>query len=197
MQEVLVHRVVVAVAIIVVGFAPRDAAAEVGDDEPGAYLAIDYGVTVRRIADPATRPSALARGSGPASDTRSTSTAVSFLQRFALALSRHVYVGSEVEVTRDDDEDRSPERPRMASGAQLVAGVMASSHSLKLGAELTGGWRVMYSAPDHAVFEARVHGELWLAPHLTLGVAVGTSIVERGDGVAALYIGLHTREFGE
>lgn len=85
----------------------------------------------------------------------------------------------------------------MASAAQLVAGVMASSHSLKLGAELTGGWRVMYHAPDHAVFEARVHGELWLAPHLTLGVAVGASIIERGDGVAALYIGLHTREFGE
>lgn len=191
------HRVVVAIAIVVVGFASRDAAAEVGDDEPGAYLAVDYGVTVRRITDPATRPTALARGSGPVTDARGASTAVSFLQRFALALSRHVYLGSEVEVTYDGDEDRSPERPRMASGAQLVAGVMASSHALELGAEVTGGWRVLYHAPDHAVFEARVHGELWLAPHLTLGVAVGTSIVERGDGVAALYIGLHTREFGE
>lgn len=190
------HRVVVAVALLVVGVAPHEASAEVGDGEPGASIAIDYGVTVRRIPDPASRPRALARGSGPTTDT-GASTAVSLLQRFAVALAPHVYVGTEVEVSDDGGEDRSPERARMASAAQLVAGVRARSHTLALGVEVTGGWRVMFHAPDHAVCEARVHGELWLAPHLTLGVAVGTSILERGDGVAALYFGLHTREFGE
>lgn len=191
------HRVAVVIAVVVASFAPRDAGADVGGESPGAYLAIDYGVTVRRIAEPAPHPAALARGSAPI-DGPGATTALSILQRFALALSRHVYLGSEVEVTQDgDEEDRGRQRARMAAGAQLVAGVMTSSHSLRLGAELTGGWRVLYHAPDHAVFEARVHGELWLAPHVTLGVAVGTSIVERDDRVAALYIGLHTRRFGE
>lgn len=46
-----------------------------------------------------------------------------------------------------------------------------------------------------SVIEARARGELWLSPWLTAGAQLGTNVLDRGDWMAGLYLGVHSRAF--
>jgi hypothetical protein len=46
------------------------------------------------------------------------------------------------------------------------------------------------------VVEARARAESWLGPWVSAGATVGTSVIARGDWMAGLYLGLHSRSFG-
>jgi hypothetical protein len=92
-----------------------------------------------------------------------------------------------------------------------AVGVRGVTHAGLLGVELAGGMRAVsynfhssYLGCEQAasvtayapIAEARAHGELWLSPWLTAGVAVGTSVLETRTWMGGIYLGVHTRAFG-
>lgn len=48
----------------------------------------------------------------------------------------------------------------------------------------------------NGVVEARARAEAWLGPWVSAGATVGSSVIARGDWMAGLYLGFHTRAFG-
>jgi hypothetical protein len=48
---------------------------------------------------------------------------------------------------------------------------------------------------NDGVVEARARGELWLSPWITAGATVGASVLDRGDWMAGVYLGVHSRAF--
>jgi hypothetical protein len=92
-----------------------------------------------------------------------------------------------------------------------AVGIHGATHGGVLGVELAGGMRAVsygfhssYLGCEQStsvtafapVAEARAHGELWLSPWLTGGVAVGTSVLEGRTWMGGVYLGVHTRAFG-
>lgn len=48
---------------------------------------------------------------------------------------------------------------------------------------------------NRAIVEARARAELWLNPWLTAGVTLGSSVLDRDDWMAGIYLGAHSRAF--
>lgn len=95
-------------------------------------------------------------------------------------------------------------------GAYGVAGVRGSVGGATLAIEAAGGVRQTryhfdsqyYScdttstiAVTRGIVEARARGEMWLGPWMTLGATIGANVAAKGDWLAGLYLGLHSRAF--
>ncbi|HTL33999.1 MAG TPA: hypothetical protein VL326_12780, partial [Kofleriaceae bacterium] len=98
----------------------------------------------------------------------------------------------------------------LVMGAYGVAGVRGSLGRATLAVEGAGGVRqtryhfdstyhacetTSTIADTRAVVEARARAEVWAGPWFTLGATVGANLAERGDWLAGLYLGLHSRAY--
>jgi hypothetical protein len=111
-------------------------------------------------------------------------------------------VASGVYVALDNELGQLTSNNEVIESAGVI-GVRADGRGGSLGAELAGGTRVfLYDSPNKVprddggmvgVFELRVRGELRVAPWLATGAVVGTSLVDRGDWVAGLFLAFHNR----
>lgn len=96
-------------------------------------------------------------------------------------------------------------------GIYGVAGVRGGTTRFALAAEMAGGLRDVEYRFDstyhdcaqtstidviHGVVEARARAEVWVYPWASLGAQVGTSVLEHGDWMAGVYVGLHSRAYG-
>ncbi|HUJ63831.1 MAG TPA: hypothetical protein VLX92_35265 [Kofleriaceae bacterium] len=87
-------------------------------------------------------------------------------------------------------------------GGYLVGGLRATSRSGSMGVEVAGGVRSLsdplatVQAEHTGVLELRARGELWVGPWLSVGAMAGTSIVESGDWMAGVFVGVHSRAYG-
>jgi hypothetical protein len=90
-----------------------------------------------------------------------------------------------------------------------VLGVRAGERN-RFGIEVAGGMRnVSYHYTSHylacenemtvtasqKVLELRARASTWLTPFLSLGATAGASVIDRGDWMAGLYLGVHTHAF--
>ena len=98
----------------------------------------------------------------------------------------------------------------LVMGAYGVAGVRGSLGRATLAVEGAGGVRSVryhFDSTYHAceststiqdtrgVVEARARAEVWAGPWFTFGATVGANLAERGDWLAGLYLGLHSRAY--
>ena len=182
----------VVLAIVVVSSPVRAEPDEgsVSRDEP--YVAVSFGLTIRHLPRSAAASTASRSTSPTPVAPAGSDTSYSFVQQYAAATTRHSYFGVEVEISPNPDEGPEPDPGRMAAGAHGVFGIMAGTQHLRLGADIAGGLRLFENDDEKLVLETRVRGDLWITPWVTVGAAVGTSLVDRGDWVTAIYIGMHT-----
>jgi hypothetical protein len=86
-----------------------------------------------------------------------------------------------------------------AAGAHLVLGLHGGTRLLSLATELAGGIRVIETDltgnGEEGVLEGRAHADLWLTPWFTIGGLAGTSLLERGDWLIGVQLGLHTYSY--
>lgn len=95
-------------------------------------------------------------------------------------------------------------------GAYGVLGARGSTGRGTLAVEAAGGARSMmyhFDSSYHecettstitvtrAVVEARARAELWAGPWFTFGATVGANVLAKGDWLAGLYFGVHSRAF--
>ena len=95
-------------------------------------------------------------------------------------------------------------------GALGLAGARGSTQHGALALEAAGGVRntsYYFDSTYHmcetqtivnetrAVVEARARAELWLGPWITAGATLGTSVLSKGDWLAGVYFGIHSRAF--
>jgi hypothetical protein len=95
-------------------------------------------------------------------------------------------------------------------GAYGVAGVRGSIGRATLAVEGAGGvrsTRYHFDSTYHAceststiavnqgVVEARARAEVWMGPWFTLGATAGANLLARGDWLAGLYVGFHSRAY--
>jgi hypothetical protein len=87
------------------------------------------------------------------------------------------------------------------AGAYGVAGLRNDLGALRLAAELVAGRRwIRYDLdggtdPTRMVAEPRVRADLWLAPQVTLGGAVGATLGDDAVWMAGIYVGLHSQPY--
>ena len=96
-------------------------------------------------------------------------------------------------------------------GGYGVVGIRAPILGGTLAFEMAGGGRALIYSFDSAyhdcnqttsvstskvVAEARARAELWASPWVSFGATLGTSVLERGDWMTGLYLGIHSRSFG-
>lgn len=170
------------------------------------HIMIELGSAFRRM------PSAVASG-GADMDVGS-------VFRLSGELRHHIYLGAEGELGGQAafapaDPTVMPgmwsQRHGVMYGAAAIVGVRVSTGRAVLSPELAvGGRGVIYpfnvrdSGVTHEhdlelgrlVIEPRVRGEVWLSPYVSGGLTVGANTVARGDWMAGVFLGLHTRAFG-
>jgi hypothetical protein len=185
----------VVLAIVVVSSSSRAEPVDgsVSRDEP--YVAVSFGLTIRHLPRNPAAGTASRSTSPTMVEPAGSDTIYSFVQQYAAATTRHSYIGLEVEIAPNPDEGPEPDAGRMAAGAHGVFGIMAGTQHVRLGADVAGGLRLFENDDEKLMLETRVRGDIWLTPWVTLGAAVGTSLVDRGDWVTAIYIGMHTDTF--
>lgn len=152
-------------------------------------------------------------------------TTVSWTARGTVG-SRHLYAGLEVELGGVTDTAAAGTQMEsvgafgnptltqdsgIAFGAYGVAGARMSSTRGALAAELASGVRTIsyqFASTYHdcqqtsmiddtrGVVEARVRGELWVSPWLSVGATVGSSMIARDDWMAGVYMSAHSRAYG-
>jgi hypothetical protein len=124
--------------------------------------------------------------------------ALMFDERIGYPLTTGTYLAFDFELGNfaNPESKRTDDRDFVLDGL-LSLGARGGLGPFSVGAELAGG--VMQSSfpkqPNEqtdAIFEARGRAELWLAPWFTVGAAIGASLIDRGDWMAGLYLGVHT-----
>ena len=95
------------------------------------------------------------------------------------------------------------------STALGVLGARAGERN-RFGIELAGGVRTVryeytsrYLACEtdavvtasQSVVEVRARASTWLTPFVSLGATAGASVIDRGDWMAGLYLGVHSHAF--
>ncbi len=128
-------------------------------------------------------------------------SSLSYVERFSVAVSPALYFGIEAEIGFSDRQRADPDIRRVRAGGVGLSGLRVGSGPFSLGVELAGGARVVESGLGHEmvtdpVFETRLVADVWLTPWVTFGGAVGASLLERGDRMVGLYLGVHTYSFG-
>lgn len=193
MSRIGVVSVVLAIVALSVPARAEPVDGNLARDEP--YVAVSFGLTIRHLPrSPAASTASRSTSPTPVAPA-SSDTIYSFVQQYAAATTRHSYIGLEVEIAPNPDEGPEPDPGRMAAGAHGVFGIMAGTQHVRLGADVAGGLRLFENDDEKLMLETRVRGDLWITPWVTLGAAVGTSLIDRGDWVTAIYIGMHTDTF--
>jgi hypothetical protein len=129
------------------------------------------------------------------------STSYTMVEQISVATSRISYLGVEMELSPITSDDVSPGTRSYEAGGQLVAGLHGGAQTVKIGAELAAGARIV---DDHrgngeqgeGVLEARARGDIWLTPWFTVGVDAGVSLLDRGEWFMGFCIGIHSYSFG-
>ena len=163
---------------------------------------IDTGMHVRSLP-------VMVYGSGMAQ--RASAMAAMGELRVGVDLPLHLYAAGEVELgsatapdtgdlsaLRTDGEMSTGSASGMFLGGYGVLGARFGTHAGLLALEAAAGARHVSGLITDAstgVVEARARAEVWLGPWITLGGTLGTSVLERGDWMTGVYVGLHSRAF--
>ena len=175
------------------------------------YVIVRFGVNMRRL--PGTgEPVAAAPGAPAKSTPRSTTnpttqfpddvsgTNYSVSEQIAVSMSSASYLAFEVEVSPTTTDAVPPGTRSFAAASHLVFGVHFGSKAINLGGELAGGVRLIDTteadAGEEPVLEVRGRGDFWLSPWITIGAAVGKSVIDKGDWFTGLSLGIHSYAFG-
>jgi hypothetical protein len=165
------------------------------------YVAIRVGFHVRRLPrPPAPEPRAAARStSGATIAPTGSDTSYTIAETISIATSRVSFIGFEVEISPNAAQNPAPGARAYAAGAQLLLGLHGGTHRFGVATELAGGIRVVETDltdnGEQGVLEARAHADLWLTPWFTIGGLAGTSLLERGDWLIGIQLGLHTYSY--
>lgn len=157
---------------------------------------VQVGMNIRHFASHA--PSSAARSTSPVAGGAGGDDALMFDERIGYPITRGLFIAFDFELGNfaNPDSKRTNDRDFVLDGL-FSLGARGGLGPFSLGAELAGG--VMQSSfprsPNEqtdAVVEARGRAELWLAPWFTVGGAIGASLIDRGDWMAGVYLGVHT-----
>lgn len=167
------------------------------------YAAVSVGINMRRLLRaPAPKPMTAARSTEPPPSAAlgGADTSYTVLERLDIATNSLMYVGFEFEISPTADETPAPGACTFAAGSQALFGLRGGFRRLKLGGEIAAGDRMVevafVDADDEFVLEARVRGQLWLTPWVTIGGLYGTSLLDRGEWLAGIQLGVHTYSWG-
>jgi hypothetical protein len=179
------------ITVVLVGvLVARSAAA---DDVP---VVLEVGGSVRQFPDTAPPPSdTLARGGGGGTTVaHGTETAGLLDFRVAVGVVGGLYV------VLDNELGTLGSNNEVIETAGVI-GMRTGYRGVTVASEFAGGARMrVYDSPGASpgndggmtsVFELRVRGEVRVSPMLAVGAAVGTSLVDRGDWMAGLYLAVH------
>lgn len=165
------------------------------------YMAVSFGVNMRVLPREPVAAPVLARGASPTPGASSSGsdTSYSLFEQVTVAHSQHLYGGLELEVSPTLPPAGAVGARTFGAGSSLLLGLQGGSQTVKLAAELAGGVRIIDSADDEGlepVLEARARGDLWLTPWATVGVVVGTSLLDRREWMTGIFLAAHTYAFG-
>ena len=177
------------------------------------YVIVRFGVNMRRL--PGTSTPTAAAPTAPVKSTptpRSTTdpstqfpeeasgTNYSVSEQIAVSTSSFSYLAFEVEVSPTTTDQVPPGTRAFAAASHLVFGLHAGTKALSLGGEIAGGVRLIDTteadAGEEPVLEVRGRGDFWLSPWITIGAAVGKSLISKGDWFTGLSLGIHSYAFG-
>lgn len=173
-------------------------------------LALEFGLAGRRtpLVDPVPRKSLEGSGS-PGPSPRLDIDTLGPVLRMGVELVHGLYVRSQAELgvgaaTRDGSST-------LVLGYGGVLGLHGRVGNLVLGTELLAGGRTSIRSmvesrdstvtvtPTHSnetgVLEARVCGERWANPWMTVGACAGSSLLERGDYSLGVFVSLNARTY--
>jgi len=166
------------------------------------------------------------RVSMPTTSDTARDVAVTSALRVGFGLPHHFYTGGELELgglvapataTTEMTSTGSFGAPNLTQSGGLVigglgiAGVRGTTGIGAFALEAAGGvrntsynFRSSYHlcedttsvSETRAVVEARARAELWLGPWFTAGATLGANVLSRGDWLAGIYLGLHSRAYG-
>jgi len=136
------------------------------------------------------------RAASPSEAAPVPQDAYTLAAQFTMATKLGAYGGFELETGRMDT------RGSNFAGGYGVLGAEHAWRSAAVGVELVTGWRGLrlgHGVEDvnNLVTEPRLRGQLRLAPQLTVGAVAGATFGERGSWMTGLYLGFHSRAFGQ
>jgi len=159
---------------------------------------VQVGMNMRHFAGSAPMAAARAATGTPERPHGGGDDALMFDERIGYPVTTGLYLAFDFELGNfaNAESKNTTDRDFVLDGL-FSFGARGSLGPFSLGAEMAGG--VMQSSfpkqpteQTDAVFEARGRAELWLAPWFTVGGAIGASLLDRGDWMAGLYLGVHT-----
>jgi hypothetical protein len=189
--------------IEVVGYRPCPDFGSWGAAVESPYAVVHLGFTMRNIHSRVSAQDVAAKATGPIERGDRADTSLSLTERVMIAFTDNAHMSMEVEFGLVDDDKWEAGRAQLVAGGLLGGGVRGSIGFASLGVDLVGGIHaieVQHATTSESEFrgvlEARARLDLWLGPWVSLGGALGSSLFERGDWMAGLYIGLHSRSWG-
>jgi len=172
------------------------------------YVIVRFGVNMRRLPGTAAPATTAPAKSTPRSTTdpstqfpeEASGTNYSVSEQIAVSTSSASYFAFEVEVSPTTTDQVPPGTRAFAAASHLVFGLHAGSKAINLGGEIAGGVRLIDTteadAGEQPVLEVRGRGDFWLSPWITLGAAVGKSLIDKGDWFTGISLGIHSYAFG-
>jgi hypothetical protein len=184
----------------VVGYRECPAYGMWGSNLRDTYVFLDVGVTMRHFASRGSSDTT-ARSTSPIGTSEGGDDAYLFDERIGFVLTHNLYTAVDFELgdITDSRPTRSDAHAIVVDGLVSV-GLRGGLGPFVLQGELAGGAMAASSTtrdlPTEAMFEARGRADLWLSPWVTVGAALGASLIRQGDWMAGLYLGFHTWSFG-
>jgi hypothetical protein len=164
-------------------------------------VTVTFGFSMRHLAqEPApgvARSSSVTTPTMIDDDDALSSSRYSVSEQVAIAPNPLTFLAFEVEFSPSRPEHLKPGERQFSAGSNIVAGLRGGGKLVRIGVEIAGGMRIVDSETDQDdfVLEARARGDIWVTPWLTLGVLLGSSLIDRGDWVTGISLGTHTNAF--
>lgn len=181
----------------VIGCGLLIAASAAAQPDPERPMQLELGLNTRHYAASAPEQGVAFRSSvGEPETGQPEGTAVTTSLRFTGKTRYNTFLGVEAEMGAMLGRAGSN-----VAGAYGVAGLRNDLGALRLAAELVAGRRwIRYDLdggtdPTRMVAEPRVRADLWLAPQVTLGGAVGATLGDDAVWMAGIYVGLHSQPY--
>lgn len=168
-------------------------------EEPYVFMGI--GVYMRRLPRQAPASGVAARRIGPAIPLGDADRSLTVAQRFGIAMAPFLFAGLETEIAPTIAETLEPGARSYAAGLQGLVGLQGGTKTLELGVEVAGGIRFIDTAGEHGtgeelLLEARARLDLWLTPWVSIGGTIGASLIDQGDSIIGIQLGLHSYAYG-